>query len=80
MNKIDNLKSLCSEMDNKYEFAKIVAENFKKNIDYVNQNWLQKEWKIPNKHIDEIISIAQNYIFNQIERKRKILIDTGYKN
>jgi hypothetical protein len=76
---IDNLKMLISEMDNKSEFVKEVAEYYKQSFDYLFMNWFQKDWKVPVSKLPKIIEMAQNWLFAQNQRKEKVLKDTGFK-
>lgn len=79
MEKLENLKQLVAEMDNKAEFVKEVSDYFGKSYRYVLQDWFQKKWNIPSEKLDKIIEMAQKLLFEQTEAKRKLLIDTGYK-
>lgn len=79
MDKLENLKQLVAEMDNKSDFVKEVSDYFGKSYRYVLQDWFQKKWNIPEECLDKIIEMAQNVLFNQTEAKRKLLLDTGYQ-
>lgn len=76
----DNLKRLVAEMERKAEFVEIIANNYGLSYIYVMQNWFQSRWNIPKDKIEEVLKIAQNYLFQQTERKREILNDTGFIN
>ncbi len=78
--KIENLKKLISEMDSKKTFVEQVEKNYDVSYIYIMQVWFQKEWKIPINKIDEIIAMAQKYLFNQTTRSRNLLKETGYDN
>ena len=79
MDKLENLKNLVGQIEGKVEFATEVANLYKIKPLSVMHVWLQNEWKVPKNKLDEIIKMAQNALFLQTERKRKILKDTGYK-
>lgn len=77
--KIDNLKRLIDEMDSKQDFVDKVANHYNKSYIYILQNWFQARWAIPNENIDQILSMAQKFLFEQTKKKRELLIETGYK-
>ncbi len=77
--KIENLKRLINLMESKMKFVEYIAQNYKLSYLYVLQNWFQSRWTIPDDKIDEIISMAQKWLFEQTERNRKVLKDTGFE-
>ncbi len=77
--KIENLKRLINQMESKRKFVEYISENYKMSYLYVLQNWFQSRWIIPNDKIDEIVSIAQKWLFEQTEKNRKTLQDTGFE-
>ena len=76
---LDNLKKLTSEMDVKSHFVKEVARTYKLNEVYVLQNWFQNKWNIPANELETIVKMAQNYLYQQTQRKQTLLQKTGFK-
>ncbi len=76
--KIENLKRLMNLMESKSDFVEYISKNYKLSYLYVLQNWFQSRWTVPDDKIDDIISMAQKWLFEQTERNRKILIETGF--
>ena len=76
---LDNLKKLTSEMDVKSHFVKEVARTYKLNEVYVLHNWFQNKWKIPTNELETIVKMAQNYLYQQTQRKQTLLQKTGFK-
>ena len=77
--KLDNLKSLISKMDSKIDFVDNVSQHYNLSYLYVLQNWFQARWKVPQDKMDEIIRMAQNYLFEQTKRHRALLLETGFE-
>ncbi len=78
--KIDNLKMLINQLESKKDFVEKVAAHYKMSYIYLLQNWFQSKWTVPTDKLDEIIEMAQTEIFEQTNRKQKLLLDTGFKN
>lgn len=77
---LDNLKKLTSEMDVKSHFVREVANNYNLNETYILHNWFQNKWNIPADKLETIVTMAQNYLFLQTQRKQNLLIQTGFKD
>ncbi len=72
-NKIENLKRLYKQIDNKELFASTVADYFGLKKGYVQRHYFQNNWAIPSERIDTIITIAQNTIISRIETLERAL-------
>lgn len=75
---IENLKKLVSEMDSKTDFVTKVSEYYGTSIQATMRNWFQY-WNIPSDKLPKVIEMAQNYLFAQNQRQRKVLKETGFK-
>lgn len=75
---IENLKKLISEMDSKSEFIDFLSNHFSMSAIYLQRNWFQAEWRVPEEKMEEVITIAQNWLFQQNQRKNKVLKETGF--
>ena len=75
---LDNLKKLVSEMDSKTNFVNEVSNFYGTSHKATMQNWFQGYWSIPEDKLPKVIEIAQNYLFNQNKRQRKVLEETGF--
>ena len=64
MAKIDNIKNLYNQLNNKQKFVHDVADYYFKNYDHIKNRWFSK-WKIPEKFQVKIIEMLQNQIKNQ---------------
>lgn len=77
--KIKNIKKLIGQMNKKSDFVEVVADHFGMSYFSVMNHWFQRKWSIPEANQDKVIELAQNYLFNEAEVKRKILLETGYE-
>lgn len=76
---IDNLKQLVSLMKVKQDFVVHVSFHYGSSFPATLKNWFGGDWNIPEKKLPEVIAMAQKFLFNQTEKERKALLDTGYE-
>lgn len=74
---IENLKNLVSLMDSKTDFVVKVSDHFGTSVQATMRNWFQY-WNVPDDKLPKVVEIAQNYLFEQSQRERKALLDTGF--
>lgn len=74
---IENLKKLVSEMDSKTDFVNEVCNYFGTSPQATMRNWFQY-WNVPEDKLPKVLEMAQNQLFEQNQRKRKVLIESGF--
>lgn len=74
---IENLKKLVAEMDSKMDFVVEVSNHFGTSPQATMRNWFQY-WNIPEHKLPKVVEMAQINLFEQNERKRKVLLETGF--
>ena len=76
---LENLKRLTSEMDLKSDFVQEVAKSYGMSYKYIKKEWFIGSWNIPEAELENIVKMAQNYLFLQTQRQNKVLESTGFK-
>jgi len=61
-----NIKDLYKELENKKDFVLLCSDEFNIKPSSVQCNWFSKYWSIPDKHLDRVLELLQNYFKQQL--------------
>ena len=62
MEKIENIKHLYAQIENKTQFIQLVADDLGLSPRYLRNHWFGAFWSIPKKYIDRVIALLQSTI------------------
>jgi len=67
MDKIEKIKKLYAQIENKGKFIKLVASDCDRKPNTVKTHWFTEAsfWSVPDEFQDRVIVLAQNTIANQ---------------
>lgn len=63
--KIDNIKNLWQEINNKTNFIIAVAHDLDRSPNTLHNHWFARFWQVPEEKQDEVIKYMQTWIRNQ---------------
>lgn len=61
-----NIKELYNELDNKKGFVLLCSDEFKIKPQSISNNWFNSYWSIPDKHVERVLELLQNYLKQQL--------------
>jgi|TARA_R110002111_G_scaffold8225_2_gene30728 hypothetical protein len=61
----NNIKNLYDQIENKFDFILLLANEFKVKPNSVRTNWFATYYSIPEKHEPRVIELLQNTIKSQ---------------
>ena len=61
-----NIKDLYKELDNKKDFVLLCSDEFNIKPNSIHSNWFNTYWSIPDKHLERVLELLQNYFKQQL--------------